>query len=93
MLRGTHCHAHLCSYATIDPSHEVRVHAQRALGLPGDAEQGAHRTVVRDESRNSGACSCCRREATLRRGGLEEKATFSNVQGSATHLPPDDGQP
>ena len=74
MLRGTHCHAHLCSYATIDPSHEVRVHAQRALGLPGDAEQGAHRTVVRDEARILGACSRCRHGAALHREHSKEIA-------------------
>ena len=36
---AAHHRAQLEENANIDPNHEVRVHEQRALGLPADAEQ------------------------------------------------------
>ena len=93
ILRTAHCHAQLKENASTDPNHVVRVHEQRALGLPADAEQWLTGPLSETKARKSGACLCCRQGAALRRGGSKDKGRFKDVNGSATYLPLDDGRP
>ena len=93
ILRTAHCHAQLEENASTDPNHVVRVHEQRALGLPADAEQWLTGPLSETKARKSGACSRRRKGAALRRGGSKDKGRCKDVNGSATYLPLDDGRP
>ena len=89
---AAHHRAQLEGNANTDPNHVVRVHEQRALGLPADAEQWLTGPLSETKARKSGACSRRRKGAALRRGGLEEQGRCKDVIGSAPYLPLDEGQ-
>ena len=93
LQHAAHHRAQLQENANIDPNHVARVHEQRALGLPADAEQWLTGPLSETKARKSGACSRRRKRAALRRGESEEKGRCKDVMGSATYLPLDDGRP
>ena len=90
---AAHHRAQLEGNANTDPNHVVRVHEQRALGLPADAEQWLTGPLSETKARKSGACSCCRQGAAPRRGNSKEKSRCKKVPRLATYLPLEEGRP